>query len=139
GFTPNLVAGVWVGFDQTRTILPNGFAGDVAVPMWANFMKAATKDDQPDWITSPPTITTATVSRLSGKLATEGCQDVEVVSKDGHLARRSMVYTEYFDRGTQPTTFCELHPTRGIMGKLAGIFTGQEKPAPPIDPTPPAA
>ena len=36
GFTPKLVTGVWVGFDQPRTILPNGFAGDVAVPLWAN-------------------------------------------------------------------------------------------------------
>ena len=31
GFTPKLVAGVWVGFDQPRTILPNGYAGDIAV------------------------------------------------------------------------------------------------------------
>jgi membrane carboxypeptidase/penicillin-binding protein len=37
------VAGVWVGFDQPRTILPDGFAADVAVPLWASFMKAATK------------------------------------------------------------------------------------------------
>src|SRR5262249_6472709 len=35
GFTPTIVTGVWVGFDQPRTILPNGFAADVAVPMWA--------------------------------------------------------------------------------------------------------
>ena len=39
GFTPALVAGVWVGFDQPRTILRNGFAAEVAVPLWANFMK----------------------------------------------------------------------------------------------------
>src|SRR5439155_15014060 len=47
GFTPNLVSGVWVGFDQPRTILPNGFAADIAVPMWAEFMKAATQNDSP--------------------------------------------------------------------------------------------
>jgi 1A family penicillin-binding protein len=131
GYTPKLVAGVWVGFDQPHTILPNGFAGDVAVPMWANFMKVATKDDKPEWFKAPAGVTTASVCRLSGKLPTEGCEDVEVVNKDGHLVRRSMVYTEYFDRGTEPTTFCELHPTRGIMGKLAGIFAGEEKPIPP--------
>src|SRR5262249_10352435 len=53
GFTPKLAAGVWVGLDQPHTILPNGFAADVAVPMWAKFMKAATKGDRPDWF-SPP-------------------------------------------------------------------------------------
>ena len=131
GYTPKLVAGVWVGFDQPRTIISNGFAGDVAVPMWANFMKAATKDDKPEWFKAPSGVTTATVCRLSGKIATEGCQDVEVVNRDGQLVRRSMVYTEYFDRGTEPTTYCDLHPTRGIFGKLATVFTGGEKPLPP--------
>ena len=131
GYTPKLVTGVWVGFDQPRTILPNGFAGDVAVPMWANFMKVATKDDKPEWFKAPPGVTTASVCRLSGQLAAEGCEDVEVVAKDGQLIRKSMVYTEYFDRGTRPTSLCDLHPTRGIMGKLASVFTGEDKPLPP--------
>ena len=43
-----------------------------------------------------------------------------------------MVYTEYFARGTEPTAYCDQHPTRGIMTKLAGIFGGNdERPAPP--------
>src|SRR5205823_635183 len=107
GFTPKLVAGVWVGFDQPRTILPNGFAADIAVPAWAAFMKTATKGEKPEWFTPPAGITTATVCRLSGKLAGEGCQDVEVVARDGTLERRSMIYTEYFVRGTEPTTVCD--------------------------------
>ena len=59
GFTPKLVTGVWVGFDQPQTILPNGFAGDVAVPVWATFMKVATRGDKPEWLTPPPGVTTA--------------------------------------------------------------------------------
>src|SRR5262249_1690400 len=132
GYTPRLVTGVWVGFDEPRTILPNGFAADVAVPVWAKFMKAATRDQKPEWITPPAGVTTATACRLSGLLATEGCNEVEVQSRDGHLERRSMVYTEYFARGTEPTAYCDQHPTRGIMTKVAGLFGGnQEKPAPP--------
>jgi 1A family penicillin-binding protein len=132
GYTPTRVAGVWVGFDEPRTILPNGFAADVAVPAWAAFMKAATSEDKPDWFVPPRGITTANVCRLSGLLATEGCQDVEVEARDGHLERRSMIYTEYFARGTEPTTYCDLHPTRGIMTKVAGLFgVEQDKPAPP--------
>ncbi|HEY7289965.1 MAG TPA: PBP1A family penicillin-binding protein [Vicinamibacterales bacterium] len=132
GYTPNLAAGVWVGFDQPHTILPNGFAADLAVPMWARFMKVATRGDKPDWPSPPEGITTASVCRLSGKLATIGCQDVEVVSDNGQLERRSMVYTEYFARGTAPTEYCDLHPTRGLMTKVAGFFgNGPVKPAPP--------
>jgi penicillin-binding protein 1A len=131
GFTPSLVAGVWVGFDQPHTILPNGFAAEVAVPMWTTFMKAATEDDEPRWFSPPPGVTTASVCRLSGKLAAAGCNDVEVLSKNGLAEHRSMVYTEYFARGTEPTSFCDLHPSRGIMTKLADLFTGAVKPAPP--------
>src|SRR6059036_3823402 len=94
GYTPHLAAGVWVGFDHPHTIVPNGFAADIAVPAWATFMKAATRSDKPEWLLPPPGITTATVCRISGKLATEGCQDVEVVTKEDRIEHRSMIYTE---------------------------------------------
>jgi 1A family penicillin-binding protein len=130
GFTPSLVTGVWVGFDQPRTILPNGFAAEIAVPLWANFMKIATRNDKPEWLTPPPGVTTAIVCRISGQLATDACRDVEVVSADGTVDRRSMVYTEYFARGTEPTGYCEVHSSAGIMTKIAGLFGVSEKPAP---------
>jgi 1A family penicillin-binding protein len=132
GYTPTRVAGVWVGFDEPRTIVPNGFAADIAVPAWAAFMKAAARDDKPDWLVPPRGVTTANVCRISGLLATEGCADVEVEARDGHLERRSMIYTEYFERGTEPTAYCDQHPTRGLMTKVAGLFgVAQDKPTPP--------
>jgi hypothetical protein len=93
-------------------------------------MKAATSDDKPEWLVPPPGVTTARVCRMSGRLASEGCDDVEVVARDGNLERRSMIYTEYFARGTEPTIYCELHPTRTILAQIAGLFTGHENPAP---------
>jgi 1A family penicillin-binding protein len=132
GFTPKLVTGVWVGFDQPRTILPNGFAADVAVPAWAKFMKVATAKDKPEWLTPPAGITSARVCRLSGLLATEGCDQADVIGTNGQRERHSMVYTEYFAKGTEPRGLCDLHPTHGIMTKLAGLFGGSdEHPAPP--------
>jgi len=141
GFTPSLVAGVWVGFDQPHTILPNGFAADVAVPVWANFMKAATSGDKPVGFSAPGGIVTATVCRLSGKLATEGCNHAVVLSENGEVAGRSMVYTEYFARGTEPTAYCDLHPIGGFNGAVATVFMPPDKPvAVHIEPTrPPAA
>ena len=131
GFTPSLVAGVWVGFDQPHTILPNGFAAEVAVPIWANFMKVATKGDKPVGFSAPSGITTATVCRLSGKLATEGCNHAVVVDDRGEVTNRSMVYTEYFARGTEPTAYCDLHPIGGVKTTFATVFASStEKPAP---------
>src|SRR6185312_4170853 len=77
-----------------------------------------------------------------GKLATDGCQQVEVVGEDGQLERRSMVYTEYFAPGTAPTAYCDLHPTRGIFSKIAGLLGGDDDHPPPprvADVVPPAA
>jgi len=122
GFTPKLVTGVWVGFDQPHTILPNGFAADLAVPFWTAFMKVATANDKPEWFTAPYGVTTATVCRISGKLASEGCDHVAVVGKDGQLETRSMVYTEYFSRGTEPTEYCDVHSATGVFGTVAGVL-----------------
>jgi membrane carboxypeptidase/penicillin-binding protein len=35
GYTQKLVAGVWVGYDQPRTIMRGGYAAQLAVPLWA--------------------------------------------------------------------------------------------------------
>jgi membrane carboxypeptidase/penicillin-binding protein len=145
GYTPHLAAGVWVGFDQPHTIVPRGFAADLAVPMWGKFMKAATKGDKPDWLLPPHGVTSAVVCRISGKLASDGCRDVEVVDANDHVERRSMVYTEYFAAGTEPTTYCDLHPTRSILTRIATAIGVEEKPAPmhaeevPPAPAPPTA
>jgi 1A family penicillin-binding protein len=131
GYTPKIVAGVWVGFDQPHTILPNGFAADLAVPLWTGFMKVATEGDKPEWLVPPSGVTTATVCRMSGKIATDGCQSVEVVNKTGQVERRSMVYTEYFARGTAPIEYCDQHAAPGLMTRIAGLFGAGEHPAPP--------
>ncbi|WP_051179196.1 penicillin-binding protein 1A [Thermodesulfovibrio thiophilus] len=42
GYTPQLVAGVWVGYDDMRKSLAHGEAGGrVSAPIWAQFMKEA--------------------------------------------------------------------------------------------------
>jgi penicillin-binding protein 1A len=133
GFTPRIATGVWVGFDQPATILPNASAGDVAVPLWAAFMKTVTRGDGARWLSPPRGVTTAKVCRLSGQLAGEGCEHVEVLTAQAHIERRSMVYTEYFARGTQPTAVCELHRRRGLFQALSSIFgAGGGPPPPPI-------
>ena len=130
GFTPHLVTGVWIGFDQPKTIIRNGYAGEVAVPLWANFMKIATRGDKPEWLDKPASIVTANVCRLSGQLPNDGCDRVEVMNREGFVETRSMIYTEYFVRGTQPTAVCPLHEGRSFMDALAGVFGKDTGPAP---------
>lgn len=107
GFTPHLVTGVWLGFDKPRTIIAGGFAGELAVPMWARFMKTATAKDKPDTFKMAEGLTTVAVCRLSGKLPGPACD---------------RVVTEYFARGTAPTETCEEHNFFATSGQLAAAY-----------------
>jgi 1A family penicillin-binding protein len=119
GFTPHVVTGVWLGFDQPKTIVSNGYAGDLAVPIWSAFMKAATKGDKPEWFERPSNVVGVNVCRMSGKLPNTGCDNVMVTNREGNIETRSMVYTDYFVKGTQPTTACPLHE-QNLIDALAG-------------------
>lgn len=128
GYTPSVIAGVWVGFDHPRTILPRGFASDIAVPVWATFMKAATRNTKPEPFAVPAGMVTASVCRISGKLATPECAAVDVVNDSGATESRSMVYTEYFVRGTEPTTYCDVHqPQHGFVTTMISLFKNDDE------------
>lgn len=146
GYTPSLVTGVWVGYDQPRTIIANGYAADIAVPIWTSFMKVATNGAKPDWFKRPDNIIAVNVCRISGELPNGGCGAVQVVDPDtGTIQTRSMIYTEYFVKGTEPTTVCPLHPSGAILNAdtampvsagLAGSRIGTASTAPSAIPVP---
>src|SRR5580765_5895428 len=96
GFTPHLVAGVWIGYDMPRTIIANGYAGELAVPLWGRFMAAATRGVAADRFAKPATVVPVMVDRLSGLLPTDACRGAIVYDSDGVPTDKSMVYTEYF-------------------------------------------
>lgn len=54
GYTPQLVAGVWVGYDDMRKSLGHGEAGGrVSAPIWAQFMKEALANKESQDFISP--------------------------------------------------------------------------------------
>jgi penicillin-binding protein 1A len=119
GYTPQVVTGVWIGFDQPATIIANGYGGELAVPIWAGFMKAATKQDEPKWFERPADVAGVTICRVSGKLPSDGCASVQVVDEDGWVESRSTLYMEFFRKGTQPTSYCPIH-----AGGYADTYAG---------------
>ena len=133
GFTPRLATGVWIGYDQPKTIIGRGYASVLAVPLWARFMANATRKDSPEWFTMPATVTSATICRLSGKLATDACHEAVTPDEAGNLTKGSLAYTEYFAQGTEPTESCPIHRRLpgGVLGALAALVGGPSKPAEP--------
>ena len=92
GFTPDLVASVWVGFDRNSISLGRGQAGGVvAAPIWANFMRDVLQEKPESWYGLPKGVYAVRVCRSSGLLPTKGCDDL---------------VTELFLEGTIPTEYC---------------------------------
>ncbi|MEM1157221.1 MAG: transglycosylase domain-containing protein [Verrucomicrobiota bacterium] len=54
GYTSEITAVVWVGFDQPKPIMPGGYASRVAVPIWASVMKEANRYYPPKDFYPPP-------------------------------------------------------------------------------------
>lgn len=142
GYTPSLVTGVWVGFDKPRTIFNGGYAAQVAVPIWARFMRDATRGAKAEWFERPKDILGVAICRVSGKLATDGCRAGEITYDDfGNPVQRSYVVTQYYRKGVAPSEYCDLHggyhpPV--IAGSPAEGEPGVQVPPPPGAPDPSA-
>src|SRR5204862_2316000 len=54
GFSPDLAAGIYVGFDDPRTLGNGETGGHVAAPIFRDFMAAALKDKPPTPFAPPP-------------------------------------------------------------------------------------
>jgi penicillin-binding protein 1A len=57
GFTPSLTCGVYVGFDDHRTLGPKEEGARVALPIWLNFMGQMLQDKPPDDFPHSPLLT----------------------------------------------------------------------------------
>jgi penicillin-binding protein 1A len=56
GFSPSVTCGVWVGFDEKKTLGNKETGAVAALPIWMDFMKVALQGkDKEDFIAPPPT------------------------------------------------------------------------------------
>jgi penicillin-binding protein 1A len=94
GYTPEVVAAVWVGFDQPRAIASAATGGRVAAPVWGRMMARLYEGRPPPrpWA-APPGVVRATVDSETGLVVTEGCES-------------SYAYNELFLRGHVPAETC---------------------------------
>jgi len=94
GYTPQLVAAVYVGNDHGQTLGTTG--GALAVPIWAQFMQAAHAGLPAEDFVRPEGIEEGTICVESGLAARQACPD-------------DTVRTELFLAGTAPTERCTVH------------------------------
>ena len=72
GFTPNLVVGLYVGFDQPRSLGKGTTGGGLAAPIFKEFMTEALKDVPPVDFQVPEGMTMIAINRKTGMRTGEG-------------------------------------------------------------------
>lgn len=88
GYTPQIVTGVWVGFDKERSIGKGEVGGRSALPIWVDYMKAAHEGLPQMTFPVPEGIVFANIDSDTGKLASAGTKNV---------------LRQAFAEGTEPT------------------------------------
>lgn len=72
GFSPDLVVGVFVGFDDPQSLGKRETGGSTAVPVFGEFMKEALKDTPPTPFRVPPGIKNVRINASTGRIAQPG-------------------------------------------------------------------
>ena len=94
GYTPDLLAGVWVGFDDRTSLGKRQSGGTVALPIWTEYMKGATQGVPAMNFPTPYGVTSAEVCPRTGL---------------GRGVRCPNGLDEIFLSGTEPAEECR-HP-----------------------------
>jgi membrane carboxypeptidase/penicillin-binding protein len=94
GFSSSVVVAVWVGFDRPARIGAGASGSQIALPIWADFMRRVAAALPPAPFAPPAHMHPAELCRLSYHRPVEGCP----------------TYIEYFKDGDDvPSRMCPLH------------------------------
>lgn len=97
GYTAQLATGVWVGFDEEKSIGAGEVGGRTALPIWLEFMRSAHGDSPPQPFPVPSGIVYANIDSQTGKLASSSSKSV---------------VNQAFIRGTEPRELSGAPATR---------------------------
>ncbi len=103
GYVPDLVIGVWVGFDDEQPVRLTG--SQAALPIWMEVARKTFSERSPVF-QRPVGVVTRAIDPKTGQLATSQCPE-----------RVSEVFIE----GTEPSVYCETHGG-GMWERLRRTF-----------------
>jgi len=94
GYTPQLVTGIWVGYDQPRPGGKGFTGGAIAAPIWERFMLSALAGKPAVDFPLPETVVAVSIDPATGYPATPDCPN----KRD-----------EFYLIGTEPGEYCPKH------------------------------
>ncbi len=125
GYTPELLAGVWFGYANPKSLTGYPTSPSPALTAWDDIMKILNTEEYlghapQKHFTEADGVITATYCRDSGKLLSSACMCDP---------RGSRAETGYFTRETLPKTYCDCHVLVNydvVHGGVAGAECPQE-------------
>jgi 1A family penicillin-binding protein len=94
GYIPQVITGVWVGYDKPRPGGKGFTGGAVAAPIWERFMRTVVASRPVVDFPRPDTVVSVSIDPTTGYLATEYCPKKQ---------------DEFYIAGTEPSEYCPRH------------------------------
>ena len=94
GYTPQVVTGIWVGYDKPKPGGRGFTGGVVAAPIWERFMRPAMAKRPAIDFPQPDTVVSMTIDPATSLAANSECPEKR---------------EEFYASGTEPTEYCSLH------------------------------
>ena len=94
GYTPQLITGVWAGYDKPKPMEKGFTGGAICAPIWGRFMRPALAEKPAVDFPTPDSVVSVLIDPTTGDLATPGCPQKS---------------EEFYVAGTQPTVYCPDH------------------------------
>ncbi len=110
GYTPSLVAAVWLGYDQRRSLGSHETAGKLAAPIWVDFMKQSLGGKPVEAFVPPEGVIQVSVNRRTGQPTSPS--DPEA-------------FQEYFIRGDQGVPAGLPGPSSPKISLPASVMDGE--------------
>ncbi len=94
GYTPQLITGVWAGYDIPKPMGPGFTGGAVCAPLWGRFMRSALAGSPASDFPRPDSVASVQIDPATGCLAVPECPKKQ---------------DELYAGGTAPTVYCPIH------------------------------
>ena len=116
GFTPDLVAAGWMGYDDFTSLgRPSDISGGATVvPWWTEIMAQILKGKPKNDFTAPDGIIFRPIDKVSGFLALPTCP-------------RQNIILEAYRQGSAPTAYCPLDHSKPVQPQLSKLLAEQKE------------
>jgi penicillin-binding protein 1A len=128
GFSPDLVVGVWAGFDRPRDMGEGETGGRIAAPIFRDFMREALRDTSPAPFRIPAGVRLVRIDYMTGLLPSGATtQTILEAFRPDTEPTRDVVSSPFVFGGTDPIDPRVLSGITGVYSPTEGELPNQQQ------------